>query len=55
MASGGYDFEVVDNSIKECECPICLLLIRDASTLPCTHTLCKTCLDEWNKNKFVAS
>ena len=47
MACGGYDFEIAGDTIKEYECPICLLLIRDASMLPCTHTLCQTCLQKW--------
>lgn len=43
----GYDYELVDKLIKELECPICFLLMRDAVELPCGHSLCSECLDQW--------
>ena len=36
MYCGGYDFEVVGPYAKDYECPVCLLLIRDAVELPCS-------------------
>ena len=49
MTSGGFDFEVVGQYAKEFECPICLLLLRDAMDLNCSHTLCESCLEKWGK------
>lgn len=45
--SGGYDFVLVGNAIKEFECPICLFLIKEAVQLPCTHAFCSSCVDKW--------
>ncbi|XP_035661450.1 tripartite motif-containing protein 2-like [Branchiostoma floridae] len=28
-------------------CPVCMLHFRDARILPCLHTFCKQCLQEW--------
>ena len=47
LDSGGYDFEIDGPLVKEYECPICLLLLRDCVELPCSHSLCKSCLQRW--------
>ena len=45
---GGYDFELAgDEEIKELYCSICLMLMRDAVELGCGHSLCATCLGDW--------
>lgn len=48
--SGGYDFEVIGDIGKDFECPICLLLIKEAVELPCAHVFCKLCLENWQAN-----
>lgn len=45
----GFDYDVVDSEIKELECPICFLLMRDAKEMACGHSLCGECLDQWEK------
>ncbi|XP_061145028.1 E3 ubiquitin-protein ligase TRIM35-like [Syngnathus typhle] len=33
------------------ECPACLEIFKDPVMLPCTHSICKGCLQEWRKEK----
>nr|XP_019961115.1 PREDICTED: E3 ubiquitin-protein ligase RNF168 isoform X1 [Paralichthys olivaceus]XP_019961116.1 PREDICTED: E3 ubiquitin-protein ligase RNF168 isoform X1 [Paralichthys olivaceus]XP_019961117.1 PREDICTED: E3 ubiquitin-protein ligase RNF168 isoform X1 [Paralichthys olivaceus] len=33
-------------SLEDCRCPVCLEIIIEPVTLPCTHTLCKVCFLE---------
>ena len=40
----GFSFKMV-NEVKEYECPICLSLIENAIELPCTHLVCKACVE----------
>ncbi|XP_066936267.1 TNF receptor-associated factor 5-like [Clytia hemisphaerica] len=41
----GFPFEMTASyTVKEYECPICLVLIRDATELPCKHLMCRECL-----------
>ena len=45
--NGGFPFEMVGDEHqlqKDFQCPICLLIIRDATELPCNHLMCKSCL-----------
>jgi hypothetical protein len=38
--------------IKEItECPICTEIYKDPRSLPCLHTYCLKCIEEWCKNK----
>ena len=43
---GGYSLKMPDDQQlqKDFQCPICLLIIRDATELPCNHMMCKSCL-----------
>ena len=44
---GGFPLEMVGDEHqlqKDFQCPICLLIIRDATELPCNHLMCKSCL-----------
>ena len=43
---GGYPLKMTDEQQlqKDFQCPICLLIIRDATELPCNHLMCKSCL-----------
>lgn len=38
---------------QEENCPICLDTISIISKLPCKHTFCKPCLDQWLKDKNI--
>ncbi|XP_078575578.1 tripartite motif-containing protein 2-like [Branchiostoma floridae x Branchiostoma japonicum] len=40
MASGEFDEQFLT-------CPVCMLHFRDPRVLPCLHTFCKECLQEW--------
>jgi len=40
----GFQFELVGEMIKEWECPICLMIIKDVVELPCSHIYCEVCL-----------
>ncbi|XP_066264319.1 tripartite motif-containing protein 2-like [Branchiostoma lanceolatum] len=46
MASKG---KLASNDFDEqfLTCPVCMLHFRDARILPCLHTFCKQCLQEW--------
>ncbi|XP_061145708.1 E3 ubiquitin-protein ligase TRIM35-like isoform X1 [Syngnathus typhle] len=33
------------------QCPACLEIFKDPVMLPCTHSICKGCLQEWRKEK----
>ncbi|XP_061146156.1 E3 ubiquitin-protein ligase TRIM35-like isoform X1 [Syngnathus typhle] len=33
------------------ECPACLEIFRDPVMLPCTHSICKDCLQKWSEQK----
>ena len=44
----GFPFKMV-NEEKEYECPICLMLIYDATELDCTHLMCNGCLEYYEK------
>ena len=46
---GGYDVVLVNEEIKELSCSICLMLMRDPVELGCGHSLCSTCLDDWEE------
>ena len=46
----GFPFKLAGDEIKEYECPICLMLIRDATELPCHHLMCKDCLDYYERD-----
>ena len=39
--------------MKHLECPVCMELYKDPRLLPCSHTLCKTCLDGVVKNSSI--
>ena len=44
---GGFFFQMVGDEQqlkKGFLCPVCLLIIRDATELPCNHLMCKSCL-----------
>jgi len=43
---GGYSLNMTDEQQlqKDFQCPICLLIIRDSTELPCNHLMCKSCL-----------
>ena len=45
---GGWTYKFLDRveKVKEFECPICLLPLRDPYLTRCGHNLCKTCLDK---------
>ena len=45
----GYDFKLVKESEINLECPICLMLVRQAMELPCSHLLCRVCTDKLRK------
>ena len=41
----GFQFELAGGEmIKEWECPICLMIIKDVVELPCSHIYCSVCL-----------
>ena len=40
----GFQFKTIAE-FKEYECPICLMLIKNAIELPCTHLVCKACVE----------
>ena len=50
MASTGFEYEVIGEIIQDYLCPVCLLLLRDAVELACTHTLCEQCMKKWVKS-----
>ncbi|PAA66110.1 hypothetical protein BOX15_Mlig014125g1, partial [Macrostomum lignano] len=35
----------------ELNCPICCDLLVDAATMPCSHTFCRYCIEEWLRRK----
>ena len=39
--------------MQHLECPVCMELYTDPRLLPCSHTLCKTCLDGVVKNSSI--
>ena len=39
--------------MQHLECPVCMELYKDPRLLPCSHTLCKTCLDGVVKNSSI--
>ena len=44
---GGYPFEMVDDETQlaqNFQCPICLLILRNTTELPCNHLMCAKCL-----------
>ena len=46
---GGFPFEMTEEHLneqlkKDFQCPICLLIIRDTTELPCGHIMCANCL-----------
>ena len=47
MAEEGYNFEVCGYEFPDMKCPICLLLMRDAMEMPCSHNACRMCLQRW--------
>jgi len=54
MAPRGYAYEVVGEGAQNLKCPVCKHLIRDCVELPCTHTMCKKCVDFISKDTPVA-
>ena len=47
--TGGFPFEMVDDQQllhKQFECPICLMIVREAIELPCHHLMCSSCLQK---------
>ena len=52
MASipSGFAFKMV-NEEKEYECPICLVIIKNATELNCSHLMCRDCLDYYEKSQ----
>ena len=52
MASvpSGFPFQMV-NEEKEYECPICLVIIKNATELNCTHLMCGECLVYYEKSQ----
>ena len=46
----GFQFKMV-TEFKEYECPICLHLINEATELPCTHLMCKECLEFYENSE----
>ena len=52
----GYSFELDGNEnqiTQNFQCPICLLVMRDATELPCNHLMCAGCLVK-NEEKIPA-
>ena len=41
---GGYNFEAIGKVMPEMKCPICLLLLCEATEISCSHVTCKVCL-----------
>ena len=46
-----YDFETKDKKALY-ECPICKNIIKQCIELPCHHTTCKKCLEDWEQQRF---
>ncbi|CAC5410363.1 TRIM56 [Mytilus coruscus] len=42
MASGGHN-----NTEEKCTCPICLEILKSPKRLPCLHTFCELCIQEF--------
>ena len=42
----GHDFQLEENVPGNIECAICLFILRDAMETPCSHVLCKLCVDK---------
>ena len=49
MEFGGYDVET--KSDTNYECPICKMIIRQFTELPCHHFACRACLELWEKQQ----
>ena len=49
----GFPFKLLVK-VAEYECPICLALIKDATVLPCTHLMCRACLDYYENSQIEA-
>ena len=47
----GFQFKTVIE-FKEYECPICLSLIENAIELPCTHLVCKACVEFYENGEI---
>ena len=46
-----FPFKMV-NEEKEYECPICLMIIRYATELDCSHLMCRECLEHYEKSQI---
>ena len=46
----GFGFKMVIED-KEYECPICLVIIKNATELSCTHLMCRDCLAYYEKSQ----
>lgn len=45
-----FNYEVME---EELTCPVCLELYADPLILPCSHSMCKKCLEEILNNRPV--
>ena len=48
----GFPFVLAGEEINEFECPICSLLIRNATELKCEHLFCEDCLLYYEKDQL---
>ena len=48
---GGYNFEVIGEITFQMKCPLCLLLLCEATQMPCSHITCKVCLENWEEEQ----
>lgn len=46
-----FNYEVME---EELTCPVCLELYADPLILPCSHSMCKKCLEEILNNRPTA-
>ena len=51
ILASGFPFKMV-NEEKEYECPICLMIIRYATELNCSHLMCRECLDYYEQSQI---
>ena len=43
--NGGYDVKPAENVPSKYECPICMLILRQAVQTLCGHRFCQICLN----------
>ena len=47
IETAGFDFEIDGHKVDDYFCFICSLLLRNTAQLPCSHMMCRGCLDRW--------